>query len=101
MRVRFKYKKLEKLYKDEKGAKDYPEEIIVSLMKKLSRIEAASNELDLRSLKSLHYEKLKEKKWKGCYSIRLNIQYRLIFEWRSDEEGRYLNIIKIDKHDYK
>lgn len=101
MRFQFKSKKLNKLCDDGKGAKDYPKGVVTAFHEVIQMIDAAHDERDIRRDKSFHYEKLKEKKWEGCYSIRLNIQYRLIFEWLSDEEGRYLNIIKIDKHDYK
>jgi proteic killer suppression protein len=45
----------------------------------MQQIRSATNENDLRALKSLRFEKLKGQR-KHEYSLRLNDQYRLIFE---------------------
>ena len=51
--------------------------LVKAARRKLQLIAAATDERDLRNLKSLNYEKLKGKR-SGQRSIRLNKQFRLI-----------------------
>jgi proteic killer suppression protein len=62
-----------------RGKSPYPEEVLTAFKKRLFQIKQAVNTADLRNNKSLHFEKLKEKRYEDKYSIRLNIAYRLIF----------------------
>jgi toxin HigB-1 len=57
----------------------YPDKITELFRIRMQQIRAADNENVLRGLKSLHFEKLKGKR-QHEYSIRLNNQFRLIFE---------------------
>ena len=59
MRFIFTSKKLQALYTDESGATRYPPEVVTAFFDKMAVIRAASDESDLRTLKSLHFEKLK------------------------------------------
>jgi toxin HigB-1 len=60
----------------------------------LTALNAATNLLDLRSPPSNHLEKLKGDR-KDQYSIRVNDQYRICFEWR---ENHAWNVKIIDYH---
>ncbi len=64
---------------------------------RMQAIRAASHENDLRALKSLHFEKLKGER-KHQYSMRLNAQFRLIFEIEKGEEGNILVILGIEDY---
>ena len=55
------------------------------------------NENDLRRLKSLHFEKLKGDRVPQ-YSMRLNAQFRLIFEIEKGEQGNTLVILGIENY---
>ncbi|MBS1523651.1 MAG: type II toxin-antitoxin system RelE/ParE family toxin [Bacteroidetes bacterium] len=78
------------------GKSPYPAEVLTAFRKRLFQIQQANNTVDLRNNKSLHFEKLKEKKYEGKYSIRLNIAYRLIFRIENDKSTR-LEIICIEE----
>lgn len=54
--------------------------------KRLRALEAAVSLLDLRGLPSNRLEALKGDR-KGQYSIRINNQWRICFEWRPDADG--------------
>jgi proteic killer suppression protein len=54
--------------------------------KRLRALEAAVSLLDLRALPSNRLEALKGDR-KGQYSIRINDQWRICFEWRPDTDG--------------
>lgn len=97
MRFRFKNKKLEALYTEEKGAHKYPLGVVDAFWDVMSVIAAAVDERDLYKLKGLRYEKLKGGR-KGQHSIRLNDQFRLIVERGKDNRGRYLLIIDIEDY---
>jgi toxin HigB-1 len=64
---------------------------------RMQAIRAATHENDLRALKSLHFEKLKGER-KNQYSMRLNAQFRLIFEIEKGEQGNILVILGIEDY---
>ena len=100
MRFKFKSKKLEALYTEEKDAHKYGVAVVDAFFDVMAVIEAATNELDLYQLKSLHYKKLKGK-LQHLHSLRLTRQFRLIVERKKDAQGRWLLIINIDPHRYR
>lgn len=53
---------------------------------KIDRLEAASSLRDLAALPGNHFETLKGNR-KGQYSIRINDQWRICFEWQRDHSG--------------
>ena len=61
---------------------------------KFARLGAATSLDDLRSLRGNRLETLKGKR-KGQYSIRLNDQYRICFQWK--DKNAY-NVEVIDYH---
>ncbi|NEO97842.1 MAG: plasmid maintenance system killer [Symploca sp. SIO2E9] len=85
MHFRFKYKKLEALYTEEKNAHKYPN-VIDDFFEIMAIIDAALDERDLYANKGLHYEKLTGKRGKqGQRSLRLNQQWQLIVISEKDE----------------
>ena len=63
---------------------------------KLDRLEAATSGLDLAALPGNRFEALKGKR-KGQYSIRINDQWRVCFEWPERSPGP-TNVEIIDYH---
>jgi len=96
--VSFRDRWLRDLYLSDRGSKKIPAEIEGRLFRKLQLIDDATCDLDLRSPPSNHLEKLKGK-LAGKYSIRVNKQWRLVFEW-SGERGEARDIY-LDNHDYR
>ncbi len=66
------------------------------LKKRLAVLEDAQSLDDLRLLPSNHFEALTGDR-KGQFSIRINRQWRLCFEW-SESEKRPFNIEVVDYH---
>ncbi len=64
--------------------------------KRLEILAAAKTVLDLIALRSNRFEALGGDK-KGQYSIRINDQYRICFEWLKDEDGP-VNVEITDYH---
>jgi toxin HigB-1 len=64
---------------------------------RMQAIRAAVNENDLRSLKSLHFEKLKGDR-KDQYSIRLNDQFRLIFDIEKGDRGNTIVVLGVEDY---
>jgi toxin HigB-1 len=79
------------------GKLPYPAEVIKAFKKRVFEIKNARNTQDLRNIKSLHFEKLKEKKYEGKYSIRLNIAYRMIFRIENLEGNERVEVICIEE----
>jgi proteic killer suppression protein len=63
---------------------------------KLDRLEAATSILDVAALPGNRFEALKGKR-KGQYSIRINDQWRVCFEW-SDRSPGPTNVEIVDYH---
>jgi len=63
---------------------------------KLDRLEAAVELRDLSALPGNHFEALKGDR-KGQYSIRINDQWRICFEWRGGAPGPW-NVEIVDYH---
>ncbi|WP_201281686.1 type II toxin-antitoxin system RelE/ParE family toxin [Methylosinus sp. Ce-a6] len=74
-----------------------PVAVIQSARRKLNEIRAAPDERTLRNWKSLHYEKLKGGRG-DQRSIRLNIQWRLVF--RLDDECSPNKVTVMSIEDY-
>jgi proteic killer suppression protein len=64
---------------------------------RMQQIRDAAHENDLRAFKSLHFEKLKGDR-RHQYSIRLNAQFRLLFEIEKGEQGNVLVIRGIEDY---
>lgn len=95
MRVKFDDSELKRLYEDSTfHAQRYGPELVKAYRKKVGLIVAAANEQDLRSLRSLHFEKLAGSRT-GQHSIRLNDQWRLIFRLENDDNGRLIVIVEV------
>ena len=96
VRFAFRTRKLRDLFVEEKGAHKHPAGVVDAFFEVMSVIKHAADENDLRSLKSLHCEKLKGQRGKRReLSVRLTGQWRLVFTIETDEEGRFLNLSEI------
>ena len=71
--------------------------IIKSARRKRTVLRAAPDERTLRNWKSLHYEKLKGDR-EGQRSIRLNDQYRMVFELDETESPPKVTILAIEDY---
>ncbi|MBI4320652.1 MAG: type II toxin-antitoxin system RelE/ParE family toxin [Chloroflexi bacterium] len=97
MEVRFLDDKLDRLETDTSYAAGFSRAIVTVFRKRMQFIRAATDERDLREMKSLHFEKLAGAR-KHQHSIRLNDQYRLIIEITSHSKRKVLNIISIEDY---
>jgi len=89
----FASKETEKLFKRQFSRK-IPQSIHQIARRKLEILDAAEVLQDLRIPPSNHLEKLSGDR-KGQYSIRINIRWRICFEWR---EGDAYNVEIVDYH---
>jgi toxin HigB-1 len=96
MRFKFAKKKIWSLHCERKGEQKYPEGVVKAFFGVMQKIDAATDEREIRAFKGHHFEKLETRERE--YSIRLNKQYRLIFEWGQDGNGKYMLILDIEKH---
>lgn len=84
--MRFKDTYLEKLYAGLplSGKPKYNDDIMERFRKRVIVLEHTENTIELRKLKSLHFEVLKKDK-KGLYSVRVDLKYRLEFFIEKDK----------------
>jgi len=77
-----------------KTTRSFPPELRRAGRRKLLYLHDASELKDLRVPPGNRLEPLKGK-WKGCHSIRINDQWRVVFRW---ETGNALDVRVLDYH---
>jgi len=78
-------------------SRQIPPDLEARLFRKLQILDDASSDRDLRAPPGNRYEKL-QGKLAGYHSIRVNQQWRLVFQW-DDVRGRATDIY-LDDHSY-
>ncbi|WP_115660397.1 type II toxin-antitoxin system RelE/ParE family toxin [Grimontia hollisae] len=96
MSIEFKDAWLEDFYENDTSHRRIPSNIESALFRKLEILDAAINTSDLRVPPGNRFENL-EGNLDGWSSIRVNDQYRLIFQW---EDGVAKNTY-LDPHRYR
>ncbi|PKQ09153.1 MAG: plasmid maintenance system killer protein [Alphaproteobacteria bacterium HGW-Alphaproteobacteria-12] len=94
----FRDNRLRDFFEDDRASRKIPADIAARLFRKLQMVDDATSDQDLRVPPSNHFEKLGGK-LSGWHSIRVNGQWRLIFEWdggRGEATELYL-----DSHEYR
>jgi proteic killer suppression protein len=79
---------------DSKGARSIPRPIWKIAIRKLDMLNAAYDIRDLKVPPGNRLEALKGT-WKGYHSIRINDQYRIVFQW---VEGNARDVLIADYH---
>jgi proteic killer suppression protein len=92
----FRDKWLETFYVDGVMHREIPADLYKALFRKLEIIRYAASESDLRVPPDNRFEHLADK-LKGKCAIRVNKQYRLIFEW----DGEKADKLYLDPHSYQ
>ena len=98
MRINFADKSLARIFTDEAHKLGLPITVIKAARNRIVQMEAATDERDLRNLKSLNYKKLQGSR-EGLRQIRINDQYRIVFTISDDEKPPVITITEIgDTH---
>ena len=99
LRILFDDDELQRMANDPNfKSKKWSSDLVKAYRKKIQILTSATDERDLRALKSLHLEQLEGNRI-GTSSIRLNKQYHLILQFKSDESGRTVIVIElVDYH---
>lgn len=87
---------LRKFFEEDAASKKIPADLRDRLFRKLQMLDDAETDVDLRVPPSNHFERLSGN-LEGWRSIRVNIQWRLIFQWN---EGNAANVY-LDNHKYR
>jgi proteic killer suppression protein len=94
MIISFGDRDTESLYHDENGGRKFRPEIRRPARRKLDMLDAATSLDDLRAPRGNRLEALKGE-WAGYYSIRVNDQWRVVFQW---DAGNASRVRVIDYH---
>jgi len=92
--VRFADRDIEAYWLGGPAPRRVPPDVRKRLVRKLQMLDAAAELQDLRVPPSNHLEKLHGDR-AGSYSIRVNDQWRLVFDW---DGGEAKNVAFIDYH---
>lgn len=96
MKVSFRSRKLETLVTEASDA-GYPPDAVKAFRRRMQFLRSATDERDLRAMKSMRFEKLKGAR-SHQYSLRLNDQWRLILEIEEQGNARTLMIVEIEDY---
>lgn len=95
MRVDFEDDDLRRLYEEpDFRLSSIGHDLTRAYRKVVGIVVAASDERDLRAMRSLHFEKLEGDRL-GQHSLRLNKQWRLIVRLQTTQEGKKVVVIEI------
>lgn len=98
MKVEFANDYLERLLFDaDYKPKEYPKEVIKKYRQRMQFIRCATDERDFRTMKSLHFEKLKGKR-EGQHSIRLNDTFRIVFLIQGEKDNKKIVLLSIEDY---
>lgn len=94
----FRDRWLEQFFVQDLPNRNIPPDLEARLFRKLQLLDDAMSESDLRVPPSNHFEKLRGN-LAGWHSIRVNGQWRLIFQWNGSrgEAGQ----VHLDNHSYR
>lgn len=94
MEVDFDDDDLDRLETDPQFTAGLAQEIVRSYRRRMQQIRAFKDERDFSSVRSLNFERLKGNR-QGQYSVRLNLQWRLILEIRGSHPCKIVAIVEI------
>jgi proteic killer suppression protein len=97
MEIRFASPDLERLYVDPAYTGGRAPAVVSNYRKRVGVIEAAADERDFYTLRSLRFEKLKGKR-DHQYSMRINDQWRLILELEGKGASKVVAIVSIEDY---
>lgn len=95
MRVEFADADLEQIFSDDAHKLGLPIAVIKSARLKLLMLEQAPDERTIRNWAALRYKKLSGDR-EGQRSIRINKQYRIVFELLDHEHRPVIRVLEID-----
>lgn len=98
MIVSFRDDWLRAFFVDDVRSRNIPGDLSDRLFRKLQMLDDAMTDQDLRVPPSNHFEKLRGK-LKGYHSIRINRQWRLVFQW--DGSRGEASEVYLDDHSYR
>jgi proteic killer suppression protein len=98
MIVGFRDDWLRLFFMEDVRSRNIPPDLEGRLFRKLQMLDDATTDQDLRVPPSNHFEKLRGK-LAAFHSIRINRQWRLIFEWDGNR-GEATNVY-LDDHSYR
>lgn len=98
MLVSFRDDWLRAFFVDDVRSRRIPSDLETRLFRKIQMIDDATSDQDLRVPPSNHFERLKGN-LEGFHSIRVNKQWRLIFQW-DGSRGEASNLY-LDDHGYR
>lgn len=97
MKVEFDDAHLEELERNPRFTAGHGDSVDRGFRKVVQVIRAAQDERDLYAMRSLHFEKLKgERDYQ--HSLKINDQWRLIVELRTDDDYKRIGVISIEDY---
>lgn len=97
MDIEFENASLKRLEADASYDAGHERSVVRAYRMRIQLIRAAMDERAFYELKSLHFEKLKGNR-SGQYSMRLNLQWRLILKFKETVSGKTVVVVSISDY---
>lgn len=97
MNITYKHDWLRRLATEESYRAKFSREVVAMFRQRVAEFDAVADERNFHTIHGLGFEKL-EKELTGKYAIRINRQFRIIFEIRKSTAGNTIHIV--DVRDY-
>ena len=94
MEVTFRDQSLDRLETDAAYGGGFESAVVKAFRKAMQHVRAATDERTFYARRSFRFEKLKGKR-EGQYSMRLNDQWRLIVELKSEGAKKVVHVVEI------
>jgi len=94
LQITYKNSHLEQLARQTGVKSRLPHSVVLAYRDLVREIESAEDERELRQLKGHHFEKMSGE-FAGQYSIRLNRQFRMVFEIRTGSPKNTIHVVYV------
>jgi proteic killer suppression protein len=97
MRIEFADAKLERLAVDPRYMHGLGPEVVRAHRKAVGYLDKCVDERDIRAIRGYRFKQLEGSR-SHQWSIRLNDQWRLILEFRRDEDGKVIVVVNVEDY---
>ena len=97
MKVRHSNPNLQRLEADSGFDGGYPAGVVTAFRRRMQAIRAAVDERDIAAIRGNRFEKLKGNR-SHQFSVRLNDQFRLIFEFEGSGTGKTVVVVGVEDY---
>ena len=94
MVITFEHEWIRRLALEDTYLAGFSREVVAMFRQRIAQLDAVVDERNFHQIHGWGFEKCK-KEWKGYYAIRINRQFRIVFEIRKGTSGNEIHIVYV------